>query len=360
MRFTVPLFNKQRSIFTWMSAIGVASAVVQTFILMKYVSLDWWLLPVMFVTSSVAFLFCAMTIKVFTGKENHVMLRYFIAVMLLNYLVTRLLNLPTLLYLDLLALGYGAIVLFGRTGCFMVGCCHGKPNSWGVSYTHAHVKEGFTEYYSGVRLFPVQLAEACGLLLILVACVAVLLSGFPEGAVFTVFISLYGVLRFSLEFFRGDPARPYWLSFSEAQWTILLVNIFLLCGALFNWFPIGMWQTAISYGIFLALVVFGFARVLNPRFRFSEPNHVKEIMTFRSENVGGNIRVLTTSQGLNISGVQVGNETQYTLSRNKKQLSQDDIFRLAEILQLRHHESKPEIHSRDNGVYQVVFRKSAV
>jgi phosphatidylglycerol---prolipoprotein diacylglyceryl transferase len=47
-------------------------------------------------------------------------------------------KLPMRHYLDVLAIGLTAALLFGRLGCFLNGCCYGKPTelAWGVQFPY--------------------------------------------------------------------------------------------------------------------------------------------------------------------------------------------------------------------------------
>lgn len=356
IRFTIPIVRRQIFAFVLMATCGVLVALIQSAVLLHCLKLSWWLLPVMFVTSSVTFLFLAMLIKVFTGKENHVMLRYFIAIMLINCFVVRLIEQPILPYLDILAIGYGTIILFGRVGCFMVGCCHGKPNSIGVCYTHEHVKEGFTDYYAGVRLFPIQLAEAFGMLLIVSVSMITLLSGFPAGAAMCVFVSVYGMLRFVLEFFRGDPARPYFLSFSEAQWTIFLLVIVLIGAGWMDILPVTQWQIIVYGTLVTSFILIGLVRFIRPQLRINEPLHISEIMKFKLGEPTQAVKVHTTSLGINISGSKTNEETQYTFSASKFKLDNIAVKQLTGILSIQHRGLSSEILSNQSGVFHVIFR----
>lgn len=353
---TIPFVSRTINAFTLLSLIGVAAALIQSAILLKYLSLNWWLLPIMFVTSSMAFLLVAMLIKVFTGRENHVMLRYCIVIVLVNYFVVRWLNFPVLPYLDILVIGYGTIILFGRFGCFMVGCCHGGPSSFGVCYTHDHVKEGFTDYYSGVRLFPVQLVEALGLLSTISALITVLLSDVPHGTILTIFFILYGLLRFILEFFRGDPVRPYFLSFSEAQWTIFLLVIALLVTGWMEILPVAKWQMSVHGILVASFIMIGFGRFIRPQFRIREPSHIKELIKLKLGESSEPVKVYTTSLGINISGSKTNEETQYTFSANKFRLDNFTVKQLSEILSTQHSKSSSQILSNEPGVFHVIFR----
>jgi len=112
------------------------------------------------------------------------------------------------LFAPSLALAHG----FGRIGCFLVGCCYGKPVSWGYVY-HGSVSAPL-----GVPLFPVQLLEA---FLNLLLCF--LLLWFDrhkktEGKTAALYVCLYCLLRFFLEFLRGDAARGLLLGLSLSQY----------------------------------------------------------------------------------------------------------------------------------------------
>ncbi|NIR08113.1 MAG: hypothetical protein GTN82_22050, partial [Candidatus Aminicenantes bacterium] len=48
-------------------------------------------------------------------------------------------KLPIRRYLDILAIGLLLALAFGRIGCFLNGCCFGKPTDqlWGVRFPYA-------------------------------------------------------------------------------------------------------------------------------------------------------------------------------------------------------------------------------
>lgn len=359
IRFVVPVFGKQISVFTLLAVLGVVAALIQSMILLNYSALNWWLLPIMFVTSSLAFLIVAMLIKVITGKEDHVMLRYFIVIILLNYSVIHWLGQPVFPYLDILALGYGTIIFFGRFGCFKVGCCHGRPHKFGVCYSHNHVQQGFTSYYAGIRLFPIQIVEACGLLLLNVFSITEILSKAPNGSGLSIFITLYGVLRFTLEYFRGDPDRPDFLSLSEAQWTILLLVAGLSLAGQLQIVSVTDWQMILHGILLLAFLATGVARFVRPQLRMNEPSHIKELMKFELSELTQPVKVHTTSFGVNISGCNVSGEFHYTLSANKFKLDSSTIDQLKGILSMRHPRLSSEIRSQRPEVFSVIFRSKS-
>ncbi|HKP77308.1 MAG TPA: prolipoprotein diacylglyceryl transferase family protein, partial [Longimicrobiaceae bacterium] len=122
-------------------------------------------------------------------------------------------------YLDVIAPAMAVFLAGGRTGCLLVGCCHGKPSSFGVAYGEAHVEDGFPRELVGVRLFPVQALEALGLLAIAFTGLAAL-PWAPPGRVFAWFLAAYAILRFGTEALRGD-VRPHWLGLSVPRWMSL-------------------------------------------------------------------------------------------------------------------------------------------
>jgi phosphatidylglycerol:prolipoprotein diacylglycerol transferase len=107
---------------------------------------------------------------------------------------------------DLFAPGIALGYMVGRLGCFMAGCCYGKPTqvAWAVTFTDpaAAMNVGTP---LGVPLHPTQLYESLAGLVILVILLATERRGVPyAGRTFWRFVFLYGVSRFVIEYFRGD------------------------------------------------------------------------------------------------------------------------------------------------------------
>ena len=97
---------------------------------------------------------------------------------------------------------------FGRLGCFLAGCCYGRPTGllWGVVFRD--IRSLVPQEFLGVRIHPVQLYEAGGDLLIASVLWRVLVATeqgkYKPGLVAAGQFAAYGALRFSLEFLRGD------------------------------------------------------------------------------------------------------------------------------------------------------------
>ncbi len=95
----------------------------------------------------------------------------------------------------------------GRIGCFFGGCCYGKPCKIGVIFCEN--TPAFNSY-GGIKLFPIQLLEAFLLILIF------LIIKNRKNA-FVHYIITYSVVRFVLEYFRGDSRGNYVMMLSPAQ-----------------------------------------------------------------------------------------------------------------------------------------------
>jgi phosphatidylglycerol---prolipoprotein diacylglyceryl transferase len=98
----------------------------------------------------------------------------------------------------LIAVGHA----IGRVGCFLVGCCYGKPTSlsWGVSFP----ANGYFIGPPHVPLHPVQLYEA--LFELAMAAFLFAWGNRPRGGrVLAVYLATYAPFRFVMEqFFRAD------------------------------------------------------------------------------------------------------------------------------------------------------------
>jgi hypothetical protein len=167
--------------------------------------------------------------------------------------------------LDVSVVGIGAFLVFGRIGCFQVACCHGRPSRRGVVYGAAHVAVGFLPRWQGRRLFPIQLVEAAGTAVLVALAIA---RSTTPGAATVVYGTGYAVLRFTLELFRGDVARPYARGVSEAQW----------CGVVTVVACALAWPSGWTLGPAVAIAAWTAALVLRRRRReLFLPPHVLEL-----------------------------------------------------------------------------------
>jgi len=111
--------------------------------------------------------------------------------------------------LEALDVYFPALALYGalaRLGCFSAGCCHGKP-AWGLPWAVVFNHPASSSIYRGVPVHPTQLYEAGGCLVILFLLMALRNKPALRGTLIWVYLSAYGLLRFCVEFYRGD-VRP--------------------------------------------------------------------------------------------------------------------------------------------------------
>jgi phosphatidylglycerol:prolipoprotein diacylglycerol transferase len=136
---------------------------------------------------------------------------------------------------------------FGRVGCFLHGCCYGKPADTAISVCfprfspawHDHVACGILPETAAISLpvIPTQLIEAAGNL-VLFALLAGRYRRWADrpGLVVGAYAVGYAALRFGVEALRGDSRMP--------------VGLF-----------------SISQAVSLALAAFGLAMILRTRHR---------------------------------------------------------------------------------------------
>jgi phosphatidylglycerol:prolipoprotein diacylglycerol transferase len=89
---------------------------------------------------------------------------------------------------------------FGRMGCFLGGCCFGIPTTSPIGVTFPENSLPFIHYGHDVKILPVQLFEA----FLLLGLFIVIIRFIQINIITPVYFISYGVIRFSLEFFRGD------------------------------------------------------------------------------------------------------------------------------------------------------------
>ena len=136
-------------------------------------------------------------------------------------------KLPVWATADLYAPGIALGHVIGRMGCFFAGCCWGRPTDlpWGITFTNpaAAINVGTP---LNVALHPTQLYEAGAELIILGLLLATERKWkYFEGRTFWLYMLLYGITRFIIEFYRGDP-RGMVMGLSTSQFvSVLLVPL---------------------------------------------------------------------------------------------------------------------------------------
>jgi phosphatidylglycerol---prolipoprotein diacylglyceryl transferase len=136
----------------------------------------------------------------------------------------RRIGLPLWTTCDVFAPGIALGHVVGRFGCLFAGCCFGKPTTrpWGITFTDpfAAVNVGTP---LGVPLHPTQLYEAGAEFLILMVLLAVERKGRTfAGRTFWLYMLLYAISRFIIEFFRGDERGTVFM-FSTSQFISVLL-----------------------------------------------------------------------------------------------------------------------------------------
>jgi phosphatidylglycerol:prolipoprotein diacylglycerol transferase len=112
---------------------------------------------------------------------------------------------------------------FGRMGCFMAGCCWGREAHHCAVAVEFTSKETSTGVPLGTPLYPTQLVESI-LNLINFIILMILYRGKKfSGQVFSIYIFNYSIIRFFVEFFRGDDDRGYVFGGMDHPFTSLSV-----------------------------------------------------------------------------------------------------------------------------------------
>jgi phosphatidylglycerol:prolipoprotein diacylglycerol transferase len=135
----------------------------------------------------------------------------------------------------------------GRIGCFVNGCCQGRlhdgwlactyPAKSAVWWAQVEDKVILPSAHAALPVWPVQLFEAAGNLAIYAILFLAYRRRHASGSLVVLYFLLYPLLRFSLEFLRGDLSdRVVVHGLSSAQWV-----------------SIGMFATALLFAWILRL-----------------------------------------------------------------------------------------------------------
>jgi phosphatidylglycerol:prolipoprotein diacylglycerol transferase len=122
----------------------------------------------------------------------------------------RVYHLPMLKIFDIYVPGIALAQSIGRLGCYSAGCDYGKPTAsfLGVIFTNPIAHE-LTGVPLSTPVYPTQIFESLATLSIF----AILLWRYGhkkyDGQIFILYLTLYAVARFLIEFLRGDEDRGF-------------------------------------------------------------------------------------------------------------------------------------------------------
>ena len=137
-------------------------------------------------------------------REGFVFYGGLIGASLAAIVYTRIKRLPLWKVADACAPGGALGHAFGRVGCFFNGCCYGKACSlpWAVRFPPPHLM-------AGIPVHPTEIYEALGDVAIFLGLTAYYRRKRFDGQIWWLYVLAYGILRFAVEFFRGDYATYY-------------------------------------------------------------------------------------------------------------------------------------------------------
>lgn len=361
----IGLFGRRVSSFQVCGGTGLAVATALISVLAWHRDLSPFVVAGLLASGLVTALALAMATKILTGREALVYYHHEIAILAISATLLHVMGVPALPYLDLNALWLGTFLVFGRQGCLMVGCCHGRPHRWGVRYSDAHAREGFPEWYVGVRLFPIQTLESSIVAAIVVAGTVMVWRGDPAGDALGFYVMSYCAARIWLEELRGDAARPYWGRFSEAQWTSALLMALVLVAEWQGRLPRSQWHLGVGLVSALGLVVLALRG--RTRRRILAPGHADELASLirglaRSPS-NGSVTVLRTSQAFGVSTQSLGSPTghaavHYCLSHAGRALEPGEALVLSELIaNLAGARGMRDLIRGSRGIYHLLVRE---
>lgn len=149
---------------------------------------------------------------------------------------------------DTLAPAFALSHAVARVGCFLAGCCYGRPSAaFGLAFparsaayrSLLHADPSLLRGGETVPLLPIQLVEAAAEVGVGALLLWLLARRPRPGVLALTYVGTYAILRFILEFFRFDPERGMLLGglLSTSQLIALLMLGAVLLAATYRYRP---------------------------------------------------------------------------------------------------------------------------
>jgi phosphatidylglycerol---prolipoprotein diacylglyceryl transferase len=127
-------------------------------------------------------------------------------------------GLPIYRVLDLISPFVALGQAIGRIGCLLNGCCYGKVSSFGIYFKSQEA-----------TLIPTQLYSSLALIFIFIILRALQDRPHKQGEIFFMYLLLYSIKRFFIEFWRADN-EIIWFGLTLFQF----ISILIFCLAVFK------------------------------------------------------------------------------------------------------------------------------
>ena len=143
-------------------------------------------------------------------------------------------RLPAWRVADCAAPGIALGQAIGRLGCLMAGCCYGAHADvpWAIRFSSQYAAENMGTPLN-IPLHPTQIYESVGTLLLFGFLTWRLFRRHMTGQVILEYLGIYAVMRFIIEFFRGDDRGEI---FNGLLSTSQLIAILTFAAAVFLYF----------------------------------------------------------------------------------------------------------------------------
>ncbi len=167
--------------------------------------------------------------KAYLGGSGFVVYGGIILAVTVAFIYFKIKKIDFLTYWDMIMPEISIAQGFGRIGCFLAGCCYGAPtdSAIGVVFPEGSLAP------AGIKLWPTQLMMSAGNFIIAgILLLAALKLLKKKGQVGALYLILYAIGRFGIEFLRNDHRGAVGV-FSTSQFISLF--IVLIGIGLFVW-----------------------------------------------------------------------------------------------------------------------------
>ena len=167
------------------------------------------------------------------GIGGLVMLGGYIGAVIAAILFFKIKKLPFLPYADIVSPSVGFGIMLTRIGCFLNGCCYGAAsgNPLAVKFPLESPAGAYQQHIHATSLYPSQLFESFGGLIIALIVLAVARKKTFNGFQFYLTGLLYSVLRFCVDYSRFYDINERLLgTLSHNQ--VICIALFILFGGL--------------------------------------------------------------------------------------------------------------------------------